>query len=97
MKRLLALRERHGWSFPELSRRTGLPVWKLYWWHRRLGKPKAAPRACRTFVPVQVVDSPPVDGSSLEVITPAGFRVRVPADFQAEHLRRVLEALEGAC
>ena len=74
-----------------------MPVWKLCWWHRRLGKPKAVRRAGRAFVPVQVVDSPPADGSPLEVLTPSGFRIRVPTEFQAEHLRRVLEALEGAC
>jgi hypothetical protein len=97
MKRLLARRERAGWSFPELSRRTGLPVWKLYWWHRRFEKPKAARRPRRTFVPVQVVGAPRGEGPPLEVITRSGVRIRVPADFQAEHLRRVIEALEAAC
>jgi hypothetical protein len=97
MKRLLARRERQGWSFPELSRRSGLPVWKLHWWHRRLASHKPLRRPGRTFVRVQVVDSPRGEGSPLEVITPSGVRIRVPADFQAEHLRRVLQALEGAC
>jgi hypothetical protein len=97
MKRLLALRERRGWSFPELSRRSGLPVWKLHWWQRRLASHRPLRRPGRTFVPVQVVDLPRRDGPPLEVITPSGVRIRVPVDFQAEHLRRVLQALEAAC
>ncbi len=97
MRKLLARRARHGWSWVELSRRCGLPVWKLCWWHRRLASQRPLRRSGRTFVPVQVVDSPRGEGPWLEVITPAGFRIRVPADFQAEHLRRVLQALEGAC
>ena len=96
MKRLLALRERQGWSWTELSRRSGLPVWKLHWWHRRLASHRSLRRPGRTFVSVQVVDSPRGDGPPLEVITPSGVRILVPADFQAEHLRRVLQALEAA-
>jgi len=97
MRKLLARRARHGWSWAELSRRSRLPVWKLYWWHRRLASPRTLRRPGRTFVPVQVVDSPRRDGPPLEVITPSGVRIRVPVDFQAEHLRRVLQALEAAC
>ena len=97
MKRLLAGRERHGWSWAELSRRSGLPVWKLRWWHGRQAKKRPLRRPGRTFVPVQVVDSPRGEGPPLEVITPSGVRILVPADFQAEHLRRVIQALEAAC
>jgi hypothetical protein len=97
MRALLARRARYGWSWGELSRRSGLPIWKLYWWRRRLAGHKPLRRSERTFVAVQVVGSAPADGLPLEVITPSGFRVRVPTDFQGEHLRRVLEALEGAC
>ena len=97
MKTLLARRERRGWSWAELSRRCGLPVWKLCWWHRRLTKKRSARRSLRTFVPVQVVDSSRRDFSRLEVITPSGIRILVAADFVADHLRRVLKALEPAC
>ena len=97
MKTVLARRERHGWSWAELSRRSGLPVWKLRWWHGRQAKKRPLRRPGRTFVPVHVVDSPRGDGPWLEVITPCGVRILVPADFQAEHLRRVIQALEAAC
>lgn len=97
MKKLLCQRDRLGWSWTELSGRSGLPVWKLRWWQRRLGRkrPRQNPRV--TFVPVAVVEGSHGGCSPLEVITPSGFRVRVPAEFSAEHLRRVVEALEPPC
>ena len=97
MKTLLARRKRHGWSWPELSRRCGLPVWKLHWWHRRLAKRKPVRRSGRAFVPVQVVESPRRDASRLEIVMPSGVRILVAADFNADHLRRVIRALEPAC
>ena len=97
MKRLLARRDRHGWSWAELSRHSGLPVWKLCWWQTRLARKKPARRPGRTFVPVQVVDSPKRGPSPLEVITPSGIRIRVAVDFDADHLRRVVKALEPSC
>jgi hypothetical protein len=48
-------------------------------------------------VPVQIVTAAIVDSLPLEVVTASGFRVRVPAEFDADHLRRLLKALEGAC
>jgi len=97
MKTLLARRARHGWSWPELSRRSGLPVWKLHFWQRRLAPRKPAPSVRRRFVPVQVVAPTRRDSSSLELLTPSGVRILVTASFDAEHLRRVLKALEPSC
>ena len=97
MKKLLARRERHGWSWVELSRRSGLPEWKLQWWRRRLTKAKRVRRPGRTFVPVQVVDSARRDSQPLELVTPSGVRILVTTGFDADHLRRVLKALEPAC
>ena len=97
MKTLLARRERHGWSWPELSRRSGLPVWKLHWWRRRLAPRRPSRRSGRTFVPVQIVAATRRDSSSLELLTPSGVRILVTASFDAEHLRRVLKALEPSC
>jgi len=97
MKELLASRRRRGWSWAELSRRSGLPVWKLRWWHGRFASRRPARRPSRTFVPVQVVDPPRRDSSPLEVITPSGMRILVPVDFNPEHLRRALKALEPGC
>jgi len=95
MKRLLASRKRHGWSWAELSRRSRLPEWKLHWWRRRLAEKRpAARRSVRTFLPVQVVDSPEGNSSPLEVVTACGVRIQVPVEFNPDHLRRVLKALD---
>jgi len=97
MRRVLARRERHGWSWAELSRRSGLPVWKLRWWSRRLAKRRSVRRSKRTFAPVEIVASSREGGTPLEVVTTSGVRVLVPANFNAEHLRRVMKALEPGC
>jgi transcriptional regulator with XRE-family HTH domain len=97
MKRLLSRRRHRGWSWAELAERSGLPVWKLQWWHRRFASMRPARRPIRAFVPVQVVDSPRKDSIPLEVITPSGMRILVPVDFDAEHLRRALKALDPGC
>ena len=98
MRKLLAQRERHGLTWPELSRRSGLPVWKLHSWRQRLAESKVARGKARPFLPVQIVDrdarqSPP----PLEVVTPSGLRILVAPDFDPEHLRRLLQALASAC
>ena len=100
MKRLLARRERHGWSWPELSRRSGLPVWKLQWWRRRLEAKRPAPRSRRSkrsFLPVRVLEPQPGPGRSVEILTPSGYRIVVPGDVSAEQLSRVVKALEPPC
>lgn len=95
MKRLLARRKRHGWSWGELSRRSQLPVWKLHWWRRRLAKSKRVRRPLRAFVPVQVVEVARRDSAPLELVTATGVSIRVPMQFDADHLKRVLKALES--
>ena len=97
MRKLLARRKHHGWSWNELSRRCGLPEWKLHWWRRRLAKPKPVRRPRRAFVPVQVVDSTRRECPPLELITTSGVRILVMGNFDADHLKRVLKALEPAC
>ena len=92
----LARRDREGWSWAELSRRSGHPTWRLRYWSRRLARTSVAPRAgdCG-FVTVAVRE--PATGAALAITTPSGYRVQVPADFDAEHLRRVLATLERRC
>jgi hypothetical protein len=101
MKKLLARRERYGWSWPELSRRCGLPVWKLHYWRRRLsGKKKPSRKSCESFVRVQVVKPArvrPQNVPPLELLTPSGLRIVVEPGFDADHLRRVVRALESGC
>jgi uncharacterized protein (DUF2249 family) len=100
MTRWLAQRERHGWSWAELSERSGHPVWKLRYWQRRAEGAPAKPDRSGGFVAVEVTEpvatSPPTFGA-LEITTPSGYRVTVAHDFDPEHLRRVVQALERGC
>lgn len=98
MARWLRQRERAGWSWVQLSAWSGHPVWKLRYWQRRLeGGGRTSQRHARAFVAVEVTPLPGIPGAPIEITTPAGYRVQVPRDFDVEHLRRVLEALEHRC
>ena len=101
MTRWLTRRERHGWSWAELCRRSGHPVWRLRYWQRRLeGTPALQPKRDSAFVAVEIAE-PVRTGRSgdgvIEITTPSGYRVMVAHDFDAEHLRRVVQALESRC
>ena len=99
--RWLARRERHGWSWLELSARSGHPVWRLRYWQRRLEETAAAkPDRSNGFVTVDITEPEPVSASSptaIEITTPSGYRVTVAPGFDAEHLHRVLRALTTSC
>jgi len=97
MARWLARREQYGWSLSELARRSGQPAWKLRWWQKRRDRARAATTPAGAFVAVELTDSAPSPSATLEVTTPAGYRVQVPAHFDPEHLRRVLAVLAAAC
>ena len=51
----------------------------------------------RSFVAVEIADSVQPTGVSIEITTPSGFRLEIPPDFDADHLRRLLQALAAAC
>ena len=94
----LARRERGGWSWAELSRRSGHPTWRLRYWSRRLARTAVEQRTGeRGFVAVAVTEPAGNTGASLEITTPSGYRVQVARGFDAGHLRRVIEALERGC
>lgn len=101
LARWLARRERHGWSWAELCRRSGHPLWRLRYWQQRLaGTPARRPRRGGAFVAVEIAEPVPTGRSSgdvIEITTPSGYRVTVGRDFESEHLRRVLQALERGC
>jgi len=96
MAQWLAQRERRGWSWAELSRRSGVPVWTLRWWAGRGRRSPASRRPRGAFVAVAVRE-PTQAAAAIEVISPTGWRLRVSADVDSEHLRRVLRALEPPC
>jgi hypothetical protein len=97
MEMWLARRERQGWNWAELSRRSGVPVWTLRWWSRRKPKSRSGRRSASAFVAVAVAEEASREPVPIEVVTTSGWRVRVPPGFDREHLRRVLGALEPAC
>ena len=98
MARWLARRTREGWSWAQLAQWSGHPVWKLRYWQRR---PERGGRASKgraaAFVAVEVTTPAANSNASIEITTPSGYRVQIPGDFDAEHLRRVLEAVERRC
>jgi len=98
MRKLLVQREHHGWTWPELSRHSGLPVWKLHAWRRRLAGSKAALGKSPPFAQVEIVDrSSQPKPSPLEVVTSSGLRILVAPDFDPAHLRRLLQTLAPGC
>ncbi len=98
MARWLSRGKREGWSLAELSRHSGHPMWKLRWWQKRFeGTGRGARRSGRAFVAVEVTEPKADAGPAIEVLTPSGYRLQVPREFDAAHLRRVLEALERGC
>jgi hypothetical protein len=97
MARWLKQRDREGWSWVQLSARSGHPVWKLRYWQRRLKRSShSAKRHAPAFVAVEVA---PTSSSNapIAITTPSGYRVQVPRGCDAEHLRRVLDALDRRC
>jgi hypothetical protein len=97
MAKWLARRERQGWSWAELSRRSGVAVWTLRWWARRQAKPLASRRPAGAFVAVAVTEAAPPEPVAIEVVTAAGWRLRVGPGFDPEHLRQLLQALVPPC
>ena len=91
MRRLLKRRERHGLTYRELGDESGVSVHTLSWWAWRLRREE---REQTSFVEVEVAESRDVGG--LEVEAPSGHVVRVPDNFDAAALQRVLEVL-AAC
>jgi hypothetical protein len=100
LEALLVEHDASGLSTAAFARAKGIPAWKLYGaLHRRSGKRRARHSAERVagpsaFVPVRVtVPGAPNSGARLELVLHGGHRLLIGADFDAQLLRRVLEAL----
>ena len=80
-----------------MSRRSGVPVWTLRWWQRRLRRAlgPGARAAADAFVAVDIVTSPGT--IPIEVVTRSGRRMTVPRGFDEEHLARLLQVLDAGC
>jgi len=81
-----------GLSAAEFARREKVRERTLKWWKWQLGSraKKAAPISPLTFV--EMTSTAPQDG--LELVVESGTRVRVPSDFDAATLARLLDVLE---
>jgi transposase-like protein len=86
----LAALERSGESLAAFAEQEGLSVGRLYRWRARLMRMPA-------FVEIRPEVVADDDGAGvLEVVVATGHVVRVPPDFNAAALRRLLAVLEGA-
>lgn len=88
---LFSEQQASGQSIAGFCRNRALPVWQFYEWRKRL-RAKAEP-----FVAVEVVTSEPaaaVPSAPIEIRLRSGYRLLVGPDFEVNHLRRLLTALE---
>jgi transposase-like protein len=92
---LLALRREHGLTYAELGRATKIPAGTLRMWARR-ERQGSRPASRTRFAEVVLGDAIATAGA-FEVEVSGGRRVRVPPDFDAEALLRLLEALDRPC
>ena len=92
--------ESSGTSIADFCRRRGIPAHQFHWWKRKLSSLDAQDRACRVevedasaFIPVRL---PVFSEGPIEVVHPGGCVIRVPAGFDADSLRRVLDTLSAS-
>ena len=85
-----------GLSVPAFAQREGLDVNRLYRWRGRLAGMKATvPQPPGPgFVEVRSAPAASCPSAPIEVVLHGGRVVRVPKSFDADTLRRVVEALE---
>jgi len=100
-RRVLA-KQREDESLRALAERCGVKLRTLYYWHQRLARRarEGRPPAAAQLLPVEVasdllgLESPP---PSFEVaLRISGHVLRVPPEFDAETLRRLVDTLERA-
>ena len=79
-----------GESLAAFAKREGFSAERLYRWRRKLTK--------QDFVEIERMPVGIADGGVLEVVVATGRVVRVPRDFDAVALRRLIAVLEtDAC
>jgi hypothetical protein len=98
--RWLDRREREGLSWAQLSRFSGLAVWRLRYWQRKLrpDRIRSRGRTARAFLPVAITESTAgIAAPTIELTTPGGYQLRFPAGLAGDDLRRILAALPPRC
>jgi hypothetical protein len=96
-----------GLTAVEFAAQLGIKPSSLSWWKWQLGKSVGARRSSRpvrskravtttTVSPLTFVEmSAPLHGDPLEVVLRGGVRVRVPVNFDAAALGRLLDVLDA--
>ena len=86
-----------GSSVVDFCKRRRIPPHQFYWWKRRLSSLDDQDGAGQAenepaFIPVRL---PVFSAEPIEVVHPGGCVVRVPAGFDTDSLRRVLDTLSA--
>jgi hypothetical protein len=86
-----------GQGVREFCQGAGLSVPSFYWWRREVRIRDARRHGLNRprFVPVRIAPRP-ATGGGVEVSLASGRVIRVGPDFDADHLRAVVAALEAA-
>lgn len=88
---------RSGLTAKAFATRHRIKPTTLAWWKWKLGSepaPKASRGASEALTPLTFVEmTAPLRGEPLEVVLPSGVRIRVPVDFDAVALGRLLDVL----
>ena len=88
-----------GLSLEKFAAREGVSPGRLSWWrsHREyILRKSSAPTSKESLSLVRLAPiSLPTTASLVEVLLPNGRLVRVPFEFDADHLERVLEVIDG--
>ena len=95
IRRWLALRDREGLTYRELSQRSGVPVNTLAHWAWKLKREERGASTEQTFVEVVPRSDVATDsGARIEIQLRCGRRVVADASIEAAQLARVVSALE---
>lgn len=99
VRRYLRLREREGLTYAELAEATGESESTLSWWawrFRRESVPESRLEQS-AFVELELSDDEAPAGAGVEVVLANGLRLALHSGFDAETLRRAVDALEPPC
>ena len=105
-RQLLQQWQRSGLTLAAFARNAGVTPGALSYWRRRFAdEPTPPPRdePALSFVPVTLTDAAalatppgaPATAASFEIALPDGIALRVPSDFDADALRRLIATLRG--
>jgi hypothetical protein len=97
MRRLVAQWRQSGESQAGFARRHGIPTWTFWYWCRKASPPAVAEpaAAAQAFVPIRMTPEPEV--CVVEVVFPAGERVRIGTGASADLVRLVVAAVRATC